>query len=79
MEGCCDDGIPWEGFADDIVPFLNHSDCEGELSPDECKRVAPRLRELVSGWEDSVTKLQALELADDMERAAAKGQYIEFW
>lgn len=40
--------IKWSAVNDDIVPLLNHSDCDGELSPEECLKVAPRLRELVS-------------------------------
>jgi len=79
MEGCCENGIPWDGFTDDIVPFLKHSDCDGELGPDECRRIAPRLRELVAGWQDSVNKSQALELADDMERIAAYNGSLLFY
>ena len=30
---------------DDILVLLNHSDCEGILSPAECAVVGPRLRE----------------------------------
>ena len=38
----------WDEIDDAIVPLINHSDCDGELSPDECRTVAPRLRELLS-------------------------------
>lgn len=78
-----DDGkIPgersWKNINDDIVPFLNHSDCEDELTPEECKRVAPRLRKLVADWEDDHDKQNALQLADDMERIAATGAPLVF-
>ncbi|WP_313469847.1 hypothetical protein [Lysinibacillus sp.] len=70
--------IPFHIYQDDIVPLLNHSDCDGELTPDECKQVAPRLRELVSGWEDDYEKSKALDLADGMELAANRGKSLEF-
>lgn len=77
MEGF-DGNIPFHIYQDDIIPLLNHSDCDGELTPDECKQVAPRLRELVSGWEDDYDKSKALDLADGMELAANQGQPLEF-
>lgn len=69
---------PWHKITDGIAPLLNHSDCEGELTPEECKRVAPRLRELVADWPDDHDKQNALELADDMEATAAKGEALVF-
>jgi hypothetical protein len=44
----------WSKAHDDIVPLLNHSDCDGELSPEDCARVAPRLRQLVASWPDNM-------------------------
>ena len=71
--------IEWESLSDDIVPLLNHSDCDGELTPDECRTVAPRLRELVAGWpDDDRDKRQALDLADGMELAATNGESLTF-
>jgi hypothetical protein len=69
----------WEIVFDDIVPLLNHSDCEGELSPEDCKRVAPRLREIVSSWPDlDYDKTQALMLAQSMENCASTNNPLEF-
>lgn len=45
----------WSEINDAIVPFLHHSDCDGELTAEECRQIAPRLRELVSRWGDSNT------------------------
>ena len=71
--------IPWSKVHDPIVPLLNHSDCEGELSPEECRVVAPRLRELVSGWPDEdFDKQNALRLAEGMDSADGSGQPLEF-
>jgi hypothetical protein len=65
-------------FTDDIIPLLDHSDCDGILTPDECKKVAPRLRELVKSWPDEYDRNRALELADGMEQAAKSGEDFEF-
>ncbi len=71
--------IPWSKINDPIKYLLNHSDCEGELTPDECRKVAPRLRELVAGWPDGDRdKENALELADGMDAAAAAGESLRF-
>lgn len=47
--------IPWSTIDDPLKPFLNHSDCEGELTPAECATVGPRIKELVSQWPDKIT------------------------
>jgi hypothetical protein len=71
--------IKWSTVHDDIVPLLNHSDCDGILTPEECRRVAPRLRELVSRWpDDDYDKIQALLLADGMDAAAEANEPLEF-
>lgn len=71
--------ISWDKVKDDIVPLLNHSDCDGILTPDECRKVAPRLRELVANWlDDDRDKINALLLAEGMEKAASKNENLEF-
>lgn len=71
--------IKWESVKDDIVPLLNHSDCDGELTVEECKQVVPRLRELVAAWEDDdKDKIKALELAEGMELAIERNEPLEF-
>jgi hypothetical protein len=42
----------WDEIDDPIKPLLNHSDCDGVLTPEECAQVAPRLREIVTLWPD---------------------------
>ena len=79
MAGFVEAGKSWAGIDDGIVPLLNHSDCDGELTPDECKQVAPRLRELVSDFpSDDYDKQKAALLADDMEKLAAQGKPLIF-
>lgn len=71
--------IPFSEFDDDIIPLLDHSDCDGVLTTEECNRVAPRLRELVSSWpEQDFDKRKALSLADGMEYAFICNQPLEF-
>jgi len=66
MQGFGGDGS-WLEVDDDLVPLLNHSDCDGSLSPEDCARVAPRLRELVSRWEGGYDRDMGLRLAEIME------------
>jgi hypothetical protein len=69
----------WDTIDDDIKVLLNHSDCDGELSPEECRKVAPRLREIVSPWpDDDFDKQQALLLADGMDKVAKNNEPLEF-
>jgi hypothetical protein len=72
----------WKPYqSDPIYPFINHSDCDGKLPWEECRTVAPRLRELVSKWEGVETaydKEMALQLADDMEKHAKMKKNLIF-
>ena len=76
--------VSWATVNDPIVPLLKHSDCDGNLSVEECRTIAPRLRELVRGWSDTPSpheaydKMQALLLADGMEQCAREGRALEF-
>ncbi|MNS40516.1 hypothetical protein D3C72_728320 [compost metagenome] len=71
--------IKWSAVKDDIVPLLNHSDCDGELTPDECRKVGPRLIELVSQWDDDDRdKINALLLYEGMKEAAERNESLEF-
>jgi hypothetical protein len=79
MQGFTDNGLSWAKIKDPIVPLLYHSDCDGELTVEECKAVAPRLRELVADWPDhDFDKSKALELAFGMETAADAGEPLAF-
>jgi len=62
------DGISWDTVDDAIAPLLNHSDCEGELPPEVCDGIYPRLIELVQKWpDDDYDKINALRLAAMMK------------
>lgn len=79
MNGFANGHLPWTHVADPIALLLNHSDCDGELSPEECAHVWPRLLVLIESWpaEDYDTA-QAVKLADGMKRAAEKGEALRF-
>jgi hypothetical protein len=73
--------------SDPMFVFMMHSDCDGFISPSDCLKIAPRLRELVKDWKDwdeenytreGGWKRYALELADGMESLAAKGKKLVF-
>ncbi|MEO3787381.1 hypothetical protein ABGB12_28985 [Actinocorallia sp. B10E7] len=40
----------WSDVATTLEPFLNHSDCDGELSPAECAALLPRMEEIFLQW-----------------------------
>jgi hypothetical protein len=70
---------PWSDVVnDDLIPLLNHSDCDGELSPDECSKIAPRLRAVVAPWPEDYDKINALKLADGMEWCVDNQQPLIF-
>lgn len=84
-------GIDWEEIfeskniktllkcKDPIIGLLNHSDCDGDLSPLQCRVISPRLKEIVSPWPDEdYDKQQALELVKGMELAAKKKERFIF-
>ena len=41
----------WDTVDSGLVPLLDHSDCEDDLSPEECARIAPALREALDKLE----------------------------
>jgi hypothetical protein len=46
-------GRAWTEIDDAITPLLRHSDVDGDLSPEQCAQIAPRLKELVADWPDA--------------------------
>lgn len=71
--------IQWDTINDPLVPLLNHSDCDGSLTAEQCRTVAPRLTELVKDWpDDDYDKINALELVKGMKEAIEDDADIEF-
>lgn len=75
------DAVSWDTVTSPLKPLLNHSDCDGEMTPAECAQVAPRLREVVRAvWPDprEYDHAHGLLLAEAMERCAANGEPLVF-
>lgn len=72
--------VGWDTVTTPLKPLLDHSDCDGELTPDECRQVAPRLREVIDSlWpDDCYDRASGLLLAEGMEAAAAANEPLEF-
>jgi hypothetical protein len=69
----------WEEFDDPILPLLNHSDCDGILTPEECGLIYLRLIELVSRWKkNDYDRLSGEELASGMKSAAMNNEEFQF-
>lgn len=52
MEGFTADGKPWKDVDSKLVPLLYHSDCDGELTVEECKLIAEGLTEVLENLTD---------------------------
>jgi hypothetical protein len=78
MAHFAEDGKSWENIEDDIKPLLIHSDCDGDMKPEICAKVAPRLRQLIKDWDDCYDKQQAMELARGMDKCAKAKKPLVF-
>jgi len=76
----------WNGHqhtSDDILPLLDHSDCDGILTPAECAKVAPRLRQLVDKWnprdfDQGYDRENAIKLANHMDKCVSENVNLIF-
>ena len=83
-------GRPWIEVTTTLAPLLNHSDCDGELTPDECTAILPRLKEIRVKWAADVLLLGDFEdrgkwdvqkldaLIDVVTYCAATGRNVDF-
>src|SRR3990172_4493240 len=56
---------------DPIHDLLNHSDCDGSLTPGQCAKIVPRLEKLIEGGlPNDYDRQQALLLCQEMREAA---------
>lgn len=70
--------LSWDTIDTPLKPLLNHSDCDGELTPEECAQIAPRLREAIdalwpessSDWPSGHDRVNGLLLAEGLEWCA---------
>jgi hypothetical protein len=68
----------WGTIHDPITILLDHSDCEGNLSPLQCAIAGPRLEELSARLEDEYDRINAIRLADGMRMASKRGESLIF-
>lgn len=52
--------VEWSTVKDDLVPLLDHSDCDGDLGYSDCVKVHPRLLAIVAEWPDDYDRQMAL-------------------
>lgn len=76
--------VGWDDVITDLKPLLNHSDCDGDISPEDCATVTKRLREVVMAWpwdgklSTAHDQRAALALATCMEICATNGERLVF-
>lgn len=69
----------WDEVSSPLVPLLNHSDCDGALTADECRAMLPRLTEVVAGLAIvGRSRTQADALVDDIRWSAETGRTLTF-
>jgi hypothetical protein len=75
----------WQEQPDDfrmhiLWQLLNHSDCDGTLSPIACSVLTRELALAVWGWEpaDDYDRINAIKLAYHMGECARQGKRLEF-
>ena len=77
----------WDGIKSPLKALLNHSDCKGKLTSEECAMIAPTLKVILFMWEeidtiydshDSYDKENGLKLVAAMEHCASFGKELEF-
>lgn len=77
--------IRWRDLKTPLRRLLNHSDCDGFLTPKECARILPRLRTIVESWPDrdargemDYDKQEGRKLVTGMEMSVATGRWMRF-
>ena len=72
--------LKWSNFKKKpIYDFLNHSDCDGHLTSNQCKKIYLEIEKLIKNWdEDDYDTQQAIELIEGMKSASEKKENLEF-
>ena len=79
MAGFTRNGRSWDEVTTDLKPLLNHSDCDGALTPAECAQVAPRLAEVIATWpQDDYDRQSGEALVMAMQYCAEHGEELGF-
>jgi hypothetical protein len=83
MDGFGGEQRSWDTVNDPLKDLLNHSDCDGHLTAEQCAVIGPRLKELAEKWDENEgimfhDKPNALKLAVGMEAAATHKYLLMF-
>jgi len=71
--------VRWEDVDHPLRPLLDHSDCDDDLSTEDCAQIAPALREILATWPEDDHDREIVErLAAWMEACAATGRRLVF-
>ena len=68
----------WDLVTTPLKPLLNHSDCDGEMTPAEAAEVWPRLAEIAEDWKASGMlewDLQSMRALVELLQGAAKNEW----
>ena len=69
----------WDDVESPLRHLIHHSDCDGDLSPEQCREVAPALREAVSSWNEGDYEREFAEnLANAMDICAENNRRLIF-
>lgn len=76
--------VPWPTPKDQLYSpinhLLNHSDCDGELTAEQCKEMAQPFREVIEKWpEGDYDREMGQRFADMMDACAERGGVIGFY
>ncbi len=86
MEGFVLGGVKWETLRPDpLYALLSHSDCDGEIAPDDCAKIADRLEELLpklpegdAGGHIGYWREKTKQFIDGCRAASAAGEPLDF-
>lgn len=62
-----------------LVYLLNHSDCDGDLTPQQCQAIIPRLRDILLTFDlQDWDRIQGERLVRGMEKCASQHKRLVF-
>ena len=73
-------GLPWDNVDHPIKPLLDHSDCDGELTPEQCDSIVKGgqmiLDSIPGDWGEFAIRLQLF--INGCRDAYEKGESVQF-
>lgn len=70
--------ISWKDVETTLEPFLHHSDCDGEMTPEECAQVLPRLEECVKEIDEEWEAERGQKLVNMMRICVEQDAHLLF-